>query len=73
MVAGSREGRAVVRIHTLEAPGSSIDLSIAEYWSSRMRSASRTTTTRCAASNGLKASSRSSSRVIESRIEAAFS
>ena len=63
----------MVSTHTVEAPGSSIALSSAEYWSSRMRSASRTTTTRRTASNGLKASSRSTSWVSESRIEANFS
>jgi hypothetical protein len=59
--------------HTVELPGSSIDLSIAEYWSSRACGRRRATTTRRAASNGRNAISRSNSRVIDSRIEAALS
>jgi hypothetical protein len=46
IVAGTRASRAVVSTHTVEAPGSSTDFKSAENWSSRMRSQSRTTTTR---------------------------
>ena len=52
IVAGSRVGREVVSTQIVESPGSSMDLSIAEYWSSRIRSASRTTTRRRSASYG---------------------